>query len=102
MRRKRTAGALIRARRQQLGLTLKSLGDAVGVSLQHVSEIEAGSRALTAALATKLSRRLDSREILVVAVIDLLSADFPALDAQTLAFCAGGIATSLWQEVTRG
>ena len=59
-------GERIRTRREELGLTQAQLADELGVTHQHVSEIESGASAPSLDLLVRVARRLgDSTDFLL-------------------------------------
>ena len=49
------AGVLLRAHRERLEMTQKDLGEAIGVSQNHISEMENGKRSVGKMMAKKFS-----------------------------------------------
>lgn len=61
-------GEVIRAVRASLGMTLAQVGEATGLSVTYLSDVERGNRGVTMPTARELARLFDKPELLDLAL----------------------------------
>lgn len=68
-------GVILKARRQERGLTLEQLGSLAGIHASHIGRLEQGKRGLTGPILRKLVKPLGFGEVELLKIAGFMSED---------------------------